>query len=165
MPRPPRNFKPGGTYLIIQRGNNGNPVFRDNDDRQFIMTLIGKYSVRYNVAVTQSFLLENSIYITAIPASPDGIPKLMHAVIGGYSRWFNKKYSRRGHLWVNRYIAAEQQLPEVKGLHQLHSGLRKAKVGAPSPLAARYNSPASVMQPGASRDTPAAQGGHLATGT
>ena len=36
MPRPPRDFKPGNKYYIKQRGNNGDVVFRDDDDRAII---------------------------------------------------------------------------------------------------------------------------------
>jgi REP element-mobilizing transposase RayT len=106
MPRPPRDFKPGERYLVLQRGNNGTVVFRDEDDLNLMRGLIHKYSEKYCVRVASYELKKNYLFLRLVPASPDGIPKFMQSVIGVYARVFNKKNAREGHLWVNRYVTA-----------------------------------------------------------
>ena len=104
MPRPPRDFQPGREYLIRQRGNNGNKVFHDENDKEFMRKLIRHYAEKFQVRITFCEFGVRSVRIAVIPSTPEGIPRFMQSVIGAYSRWHNKKYRRKGHLWHNRYI-------------------------------------------------------------
>lgn len=106
MPRPPRDFKPGKEYFVRQRGNNGNIVFRDEGDRRLMRALIAKYSAKFAVHISFFEMWERTVQMIVIPSSPEGVPRFMQAVIGSYSRFYNRKYSRKGHLWQNRYFTA-----------------------------------------------------------
>jgi hypothetical protein len=40
MPRPARDFQPGGHYHLVTRGVNGRAVYVDDDDRRRFLVLL-----------------------------------------------------------------------------------------------------------------------------
>ena len=49
--RPVRDFRPQQLYGVTQRGNQGQWVYRDDQDFQQALDLMSKYSARYGVNI------------------------------------------------------------------------------------------------------------------
>lgn len=114
MARLPRLTVPGLPHHVIQRGNNRQPIFLDQDDYETLLGLLEEHSKRMHVAIHAYVLMSNHMHILATPETETGLPQLMQAVGRRYVRYFNTRHGRTGTLWEGRYrstvIQAERYL-------------------------------------------------------
>ena len=88
MPRQPRYDLPGLPQHVIQRGNNRQAVFFDEED-----------CVRYLV-------MTNHVHLLVTPNERGGISRLMQGLGRRYVAYVNGRYRRSGTLWEGRYKAS-----------------------------------------------------------
>lgn len=93
----------GYPHHIIQRGNDRQAIFRDDDDRRQMLDLIESQSREYRVAIHAYVLMDNHFHLLATPETADGVPRMMQSVGRRYVRWFNDRHGRSGTLWEGRY--------------------------------------------------------------
>lgn len=105
MARLPRLTIAGLPHHLIQRGNNRQPIFANDDDRRFMLSLLGEAAARLSVAVHAYVLMDDHFHLLATPADATGLPLLMQAVGRRYVRYFNDRQQRSGTLWEGRYRA------------------------------------------------------------
>lgn len=105
MARLPRLTVPGYPHHVIQRGNNRQPVFVDDQDRQTLLDLLAEYAQRYKVAIHAWVLMDNHFHLLATPETADGLPLMMQALGRRYVQRFNRRHGRSGTLWEGRYRA------------------------------------------------------------
>lgn len=114
MARLPRLTVPGLPHHVIQRGNNRQPIFLDQDDYETLLSLLEENSKRLRVDVHAYVLMSNHFHVLATPETETGLPQLMQAVGRRYVRYFNTRHGRTGTLWEGRYrstvIQAERYL-------------------------------------------------------
>jgi putative transposase len=103
MPRISRAVAVGYPHHIIQRGNNRERVFHDEADKERYLSLLRKYSERWNSPVLAYCLMSNHVHILARPASEESLCKMMQGVTLCYTQYINRKYRRTGRLWESRY--------------------------------------------------------------
>jgi len=103
MARLPRLFAPDQPQHVIQRGNDRQAMFRDEDDYHRFSAFLGEAARTYNLAIHAYVLMPNHIHILATPAGQDSLPRVMQAVGRHYVRWFNDRHGRTGALWEGRY--------------------------------------------------------------
>lgn len=103
MARQPRLTVPGHPHHIIQRGNNRQPIVRDNADRLHLLALLAEHARRCQVAVHAYVLMDNHFHLLATPVTETGLSQLMQAVGRSYVRYFNNRHGRSGTLWEGRY--------------------------------------------------------------
>lgn len=103
MARLPRLTAPGYPHHVIQRGNNRQPIFVDDDDRRAMLGLLGEYAQQFKVALHAYVLMGNHLHLLATPETDDGLPRFMQAVGRRYVRRFNDRHARTGTLWEGRY--------------------------------------------------------------
>ncbi len=103
MARLPRLTIPGYPHHVIQRGNNRQPIFASDSDRERLLALLGEYATEFGVAIHAYVLMSNHFHLLATPSSADGLPKMMQAVGRRYVRYFNDRQERTGTLWEGRY--------------------------------------------------------------
>ncbi|MGM9426823.1 transposase [Hydrogenophaga sp. MI9] len=103
MARLARLTLPGRVHLVTHRGNNRQPVFVDDEDRQKLLDLLGEQAVRHRVTVHAYVLLPGAIYLLLTPETDQGVPALMQAIGRTYVRHFNARHGRSGTLWEGRY--------------------------------------------------------------
>ncbi|MFM6986233.1 MAG: transposase [Hydrogenophaga sp.] len=103
MARLPRLTVAGYPQHVIQRGNNRQPIFLDDQDRQYMLALLGEYAPLMDVALHAYVLMDNHFHLLATPGTAEGLPKLMQAVGRRYVRHFNHRHGRTGTLWEGRY--------------------------------------------------------------
>lgn len=109
MARLPRLVVPGFPHHLIQRGNNRQPIFRDDQDRERLLALLGEYAERYRVAIHSYVLMDNHLHVLATPTDAEGLPRLMQAVGRRYVQAFNARHHRSGTLFEGRYRASPVQ--------------------------------------------------------
>ena len=103
MPRIARVVAAGYPHHIIQRGNNREKVFHNTEDKKQYLSLLKKYSVKWNSPVLVYCLMSNHVHILVRPASDGSLYKMMQGVTLCYTQYANRKYQRTGRLWESRY--------------------------------------------------------------
>lgn len=89
-----RNNASGNRYSFAQSNNIEDCKFRQNkqeDQRELL------------VDIHAFVAMPNHYHILASPRSEDSIPRFMHKIDMGYSKYFNLKYQRTGTLFEGRY--------------------------------------------------------------
>ena len=103
MARLPRLTLPGYPHHVIQRGNDRQPIVRDEQDRQRLYDLWFEQSRLFKVAIHAWVLMDNHFHLLATPETQDGLPRMMQAVGRAYVRQHNLRHGRTGTLWEGRY--------------------------------------------------------------
>lgn len=103
MARLPRLTLAGYPHHLIQRGNNRQAIFSSAADYQMLLSLLGEYAQRFEVALHAYVLMGNHFHLLATPSTDDGLPQMMQAVGRRYVRYFNDLQGRSGTLWEGRY--------------------------------------------------------------
>ncbi len=104
MARPPRIQFPGAFYHVIVRGNQQQAIFNDNKDRIKYLELLERYKKQHRFILYAYILMTNHVHLLVeTPKSP--ISKIMQVTNFTYTRYFNHKYKKVGHLFQGRYKA------------------------------------------------------------
>lgn len=103
MARLPRLVVPGQPHHIIQRGNNRQPVFLDDEDYQRFLGWLREAARTYKVSIHAYVLMPNHLHLLASPAEATGLAQMMQWIGRKYVPYFNQKYNRVGTLWQGRF--------------------------------------------------------------
>jgi putative transposase len=103
MARQPRLILPNQPHLILQRGNDNQTIFRDDEDHERFLGWLKECAGLYKVAVHAYALLPSQVIILATPADEEGLALMMQKVGRHYVPWFNAKYGRSGTLFQGRF--------------------------------------------------------------
>ena len=102
MARPLRIELKGALYHISTRGNEDNPVYRDEADYLKFLEILSEIPNRYGALPHLYVLMENHYHI--LMETPEGnIKGAVHYLNATYAGYFNKRYRRSGHLFQGRY--------------------------------------------------------------
>jgi len=103
LARQPRFTVPGHPHHLIQRGNNRQPVFMDDEDRLVWLELLHAHAAEHQVAVHAYVLMGNHVHLLVTPETQEGPSRMVQAVGRLYVRGFNRRHGRSGTLWEGRY--------------------------------------------------------------
>ncbi|MDP2928476.1 MAG: transposase [Candidatus Omnitrophota bacterium] len=106
MPRVARIVAIGYPHHIIQRGNNRQPVFFDNEDRRFYLELLKKYSMECGNKMHAYCLMDNHVHMLATPQQDNSLARTMQKLSLRFTQYINKKYKRTGRLWECRFYSS-----------------------------------------------------------
>jgi len=114
MPRPPRDWVPGGTYHVFSRGSNRNALFLYDGDRADLLDYTNIVVERYELECLSFALMTNHChYLFRTPERPEAVlSKALRDLNGTYARRFNRRYGREAHAFQNRFGAALQESHE-----------------------------------------------------
>jgi len=101
MPRKERYQEPGH-YHIINRGVEQRAIYLEPEDYEFFLDLLLILTKDYQIVV-HTFCLMTNHYHLLLETKISNISKAIQFVNDKYSKYFNKKYTRSGHLWQGRY--------------------------------------------------------------
>lgn len=104
MPRRARVFSRSGYMHIIIRGVGRQILFEDNCDYRRFLATLERYCLETGVRICAYCLMENHVHLL-VWDHKTSISLLMKKVGVSYSRYFNKKYERTGHLLQDRYLS------------------------------------------------------------
>lgn len=99
MARRRRLSYPNVPQHLIQRGNNRQVCFADEQDMLTFGQWLCHYSDEYGVAIHSWVFMTNHIHLLATPTGPDSIGLMMQALGRRYVRYFNSRHRRTGTLW------------------------------------------------------------------
>lgn len=103
MARLPRLTVAGYPHHVIQRGNNRQEIVKSDEDRAFLLELLGESAKQHRVALNAYVLMDNHFHLLLTPETAEGVPLMMQAVGRRYVRYFNDRHGRSGTLWEGRY--------------------------------------------------------------
>jgi len=103
MARLPRLNLPGIPQHVVQRGNNKQVCFFNDDDYRVYLHKLKIYSRKYKVAVHSYVLMSNHVHLLMTPETEYGVSQLMQSLGRYYVRYINQTYDRTGSLWEGRY--------------------------------------------------------------
>lgn len=103
MARLARLVVPNYPHAVIQRGNDRQLVFRDEEDYGVFLKCLRDAARRFKVAVHAYVLMPNHFHVLATPVDETGLARMMQWVGRYYVPYFNQKYGRSGTLWQGRY--------------------------------------------------------------
>jgi len=88
---------------VIQRGNDRQVVFCNEDDMQAYVTWLKQYAKKYKVSIHAWVLMTNHVHLLCTPSTATGISQMMQSLGRMYVLYFNRQYHRSGALWEGRY--------------------------------------------------------------
>jgi len=91
---------------VIQRGNNRQACFLDNEDRRRYLADLAKALHVHEVELHAWVLMSNHVHLLATPRTRDGLSRMMQTLGRRYVRWFNDRHERSGTLWQGRFRAS-----------------------------------------------------------
>ena len=103
MTRPPRNCPVGIPQHIIQRGNNRQICFAEDEDFATYAQYLGEASQRYRVDIHAWIFMTNHVHLLVTPQQEGGVSSMMQHLGRRYVRYFNSRYQRTGTLWEGRF--------------------------------------------------------------
>ena len=104
MARKARAEVEGGLYHVITRGNNRRQIFDSPADYEKFLSLLAVQKTKLPFLLYAYCLMTNHVHLL-IERQADTIGRIMHRVLTGYSRYYNRRYQRVGHLLEGRHKA------------------------------------------------------------
>jgi REP element-mobilizing transposase RayT len=102
MPRKARIDAPGALHHITARGIEKRKIFKDNTDRQRFVTRMGDILSDSQTQCYAWALMPNHFHLL-LKTGLIPISTIMSRLLTGYAVYFNRRHSRSGHLFQNRY--------------------------------------------------------------
>ncbi len=102
MSRPWRIEFKGALYHVLSRGNEQKDIFWDDEDRNCFIRIMGEMSDRFDVNIFAYVLMDNQYHILFRTNIPN-LSKAMQWLGVTYTRRFNNRHARSGHLFQGRF--------------------------------------------------------------
>lgn len=106
MARLPRLVLANHPHYIVQRGHDGQLIFRDDEDYERFLVWLKESAREFKVAVHAYALMPSQLHLLASPSTLDGLAQMMQRIGRYYVPWFNAKYGRSGGLFQGRFKTA-----------------------------------------------------------
>ncbi len=103
MPRKARFYIPNMPAHIIQRGNNRQAVFFEDENYQNYKVWLYEAAILHGCEIHAYVLMTNHVHLLVTADSKEGIAKMMQYLGRRYVPYINKMYKRTGTLWEGRY--------------------------------------------------------------
>lgn len=92
----------GAFYHVMSRGNEGRCIAADDGDRNVFLSVIGEMSERFEIEV-HSWVLMSNHYHLLLKTKRANLSKGMQWFGATYTRRYNIKHKRSGHLFQGRF--------------------------------------------------------------
>ena len=131
MPRKPRSKSPTGYFHVTLRGNGGQLLFDDAEDRIAMLQILDAIIPKHNIELIAWCLMGNHIHLL-IDDPDDRKSDAMHAVAVSYAGRYNARTGHIGHVFQERFwdspIKSEVYLLEA--IRYIHLNPQKAGLAA-----------------------------------
>jgi len=145
MPRLPRIYVKEAAYFITCRGEHNENIFNDREDYKMFLELMKKYQGQYGIKVFAFCLMPDHLHLLIeiekqqeeqdqVSARSQNISDFMHDLNNNYTKYFNNRYIRKGHLFMERFKSAliEKESSLLKMTAYLHLNPQRSGVIADS---------------------------------
>ncbi len=109
MPRKRRFFLPGVPVHVVQRGNNRQAVFFDENDYRVYLDWLSAAASEHGSAIHAYVLMTNHIHLRMTPTDQEAISATLQALGRRFVPYINHCYGRTGNLWEGRFKASAVQ--------------------------------------------------------
>lgn len=109
MPRKRRFFLPDVPTHVVQRGNNHQAVFFDDDDYRAYLNWLGGAASANGCAIHAYALMTNHVHLLVTPSERDAVSATLQDLGRHYVPYINRCYQRTGTLWEGRFRASMVQ--------------------------------------------------------
>jgi putative transposase len=99
MARHPRLIFPDVALHVVQRGNNRQNCFLQDNDRLVYLSILRDLARLRQCAIHAYCLMTNHVHMLITPPSAMACSLLMRDLLRCYAAYFNRRYSRTGSLW------------------------------------------------------------------
>lgn len=103
MARQARLAIAGHPHHLLVRGNNGQIIFGDDEDRQRWVQQMAETLRAHALALHAYVLMPSQVHLLATPASAEALSRAMQALGRRYVSYFNARHGRSGTLWEGRF--------------------------------------------------------------
>jgi putative transposase len=119
----------GGIYHILSRGNQRQIIFRDDQDREMFIDLLGDASIRFSIEIYAYVLMDNHYHILLKTKKPN-LSKAMQWIGSTYTRRFNITHQQNGHLFQGRFksILVENETYLLRLSYYIHRNPLRAGI-------------------------------------
>jgi len=105
MPRLPRIHVENALYFVTSQGGQNQNLFYDKADYDCYIELLGKYKKEHKFNLFAFVLLPQHLHLLIEPKGEATISTIMHDLNSTYTKLFNSRYKKKGHLFQGRYKA------------------------------------------------------------
>ena len=113
MPRRLRDFIPGCSYHLTQRGNRKSEIFVDDTDRRVYLKLLRQNCAAEKVRIWAYSLMGNHVHHVAVPEHEHSLSRAFQKTHGSFALYFNTRHIKSGHLWQGRFKACVLDEPHL----------------------------------------------------
>jgi putative transposase len=103
LPRTPRIVIPGVAHHVIQRGNRQQRIFFTQGDCRRYVEMLAESCRDHAVRCYAWCLMPNHVHLVLVPATVDGLRKVMSSVNTRYAQRINRREELSGHLFQDRF--------------------------------------------------------------
>jgi REP element-mobilizing transposase RayT len=104
MPRGPRIDFPGAIHHVYARGIERRDIFFDDSDRNSFLGRVGLNLSKCGMSCSAWALMPNHFHLL-LHSDEGRLTTFMQCLLTGYSKYFNERHGRVGHLFQNRYMS------------------------------------------------------------
>ncbi|MFC1796002.1 transposase [Pseudomonadota bacterium] len=105
LPRAKRTYVPGGIWHLTHRCHNREFLLKFERDRQRWCRLLFEAQKRYHLLVLNYIVTSNHIHLLVKDSKAGAIARSMQFVSGRLAQEYNRRKSRKGAFWEDRYFA------------------------------------------------------------
>jgi putative transposase len=103
MSRMPRIHIENALYYITCRGDNSEEIFRDESDYNAYLELLKKCKEQSGFSLYAYVFMPNHLHLLIELKGPMTISQIMHGMNSNYTKYFNKRHQKKGHLFQERF--------------------------------------------------------------
>ncbi|MDD5653435.1 MAG: transposase [Candidatus Omnitrophica bacterium] len=103
MTRIPRTHVEGALVYVTSRGDNNENIFKDDSDYYTYLELLKKYKNQYGFKLFAFCFLPNHLHLLMELKEGLTTSEIMHDLNANYTKYFNGKHERKGHLFQERH--------------------------------------------------------------
>src|SRR3989338_5066392 len=123
MGRLPRIKVENALYYVTSKAGHGQDTFIDEADYREYITLIEKYKSQYGFKLFSYALMPTHLHLLIELTNESNISQIMHDINSLYTKLYNSRYNRKGHLFESRFktVIAEKSsnlLPLTRHIHR-----------------------------------------------
>jgi putative transposase len=103
MGRSPRPVDTGLVYHALNRGNNREVVFHDDDDFRAFLLILGQTQQKYPFRLYGYCLMSNHFHLLLRPEPGVSISRVFQSLTVAHTGRHHRRYQTGGHLWQGRF--------------------------------------------------------------
>ena len=103
MNRSLRIHYPGLIYYVINRGNNRQAIFLEDEDYERYLGVLYRFKKAYEFKLFAYCLMTNHVHLLIKVSEKGNISKIMQSITLAHTKHYHHKYRTSGHVWQGRF--------------------------------------------------------------